>query len=154
MRRDVEEKFERLPLKFFDARTHGEILSRAVNDMDSISGTLQQNLTQLITSLLTLVGVIVMMLTISWLLTLVVVLTLPLSLALVAAIAGRSKAYFSRQQKALGELNGHVAEMYTGHTIVTAFGHEDRSLKAFSGLNERYYDAAWRAQFSSGSSCR
>jgi ATP-binding cassette subfamily B protein len=150
MRRDVEEKFERLPLKFFDARTHGEILSRAVNDLDSISSTLQQNLTQLVTSLLTLIGVIAMMLTISITLTIVVVLTLPLSVALVAGIATRSKKHFAAQQKALGELNGHVAEMYTGHTIVTAFGHEERSRKAFDRLNQAYYDAAWRAQFSSG----
>jgi ABC-type siderophore export system fused ATPase/permease subunit len=106
IRKDVEAKFERLPLKFFDSRTHGEILSRAVNDMDSIGSTLQQNLTQLITSVLTLVGVIAMMLTISAVLTIVVALTLPLSLVLVAIIAKRSKVYFMRQQKALGELNG------------------------------------------------
>jgi ATP-binding cassette, subfamily B, multidrug efflux pump len=150
MRRDVEAKFERLPLKFYDARTHGDILSRAVNDMDSISTTLQQNLTQLVTSLLTLIGVIVMMLTISLWLTLVVVLTLPLSLVLVTGIAKRSKKHFMAQQKALGGLNGHVQEMYTGHTIVTAFGHESRSVKAFGEFNDEYYEAAWRAQFSSG----
>jgi ATP-binding cassette subfamily B protein len=150
IRKDVEGKFERLPLKFFDSRTHGEILSRAVNDMDSIGGTLQQNLTQLITSVLTLVGVIVMMLTISVVLTVVIVLTLPLSLILVAAIAKRSKTYFMRQQKALGELNGHVNEMYGGHAVVTAFGHEERSIAKFDALNDRYYDGAWRAQFVSG----
>jgi ATP-binding cassette, subfamily B, multidrug efflux pump len=150
MRRDVEAKFERLPLKFYDARTHGEILSRAVNDMDSISTTLQQNLTQLVTSVLTLVGVIVMMLTISVWLTLVVVLTLPLSLVLVTGIAKRSKKHFMAQQKALGGLNGHVQEMYTGHTIVTAFGHETRSVRAFGEFNDEYYESAWRAQFSSG----
>ncbi len=150
MRRDVEAKFERLPLKFFDARTHGEILSRAVNDMDSVGATLQQNLTMLITSLLTLIGIIVMMLTINVWLTVVVALTLPLSMVLVGAIAKKSKTHFMNQQKALGALNGHVQEMYTGHTIVTAFGHEARSMKAFETLNDAYYGAAWRAQFSSG----
>jgi ATP-binding cassette subfamily B protein len=150
MRKEVEEKFERLPLKFYDARTHGEILSRAVNDMDSIGSTLQQNLTQLITSILTLVGVIVMMLTISVVLTIVVVLTLPLSLALVRAIVKRSQKHFVQQQKALGELNGHVVEMYSGHTIVTAFGHERRAVEKFDALNAKYYEAGWRAQFATG----
>jgi len=150
LRRDVEAKFSRLPLRFFDAKTHGEILSRAVNDLDNISSTLQQNLTQLITSLLTVVGIIIMMLTISWILTIVVVLTLPLSVTIVAAIARRSQAFFVRQQKALGELNGHVAEMYAGHAIVTAYGHEAQSVAKFDDLNEKYYDGAWRAQFATG----
>jgi ATP-binding cassette subfamily B protein len=150
LRQEVEAKFDRLPLKFFDARTRGEVMSRAVNDLDSISGTLQQNLTQLLTSVLTLIGVIVMMLTISWILTLGIVLTLPLSLAIVARIAKRSQKFFMAQQAALGALNGHVAEMYSGHTIVTAFGHEPRSIATFDMLNARYYDGAWRAQFVSG----
>ena len=150
LREDVEAKFSRLPLRFFDSKSHGEILSRAVNDLDNISSTLQQNLTQLITSLLTVIGIIIMMLTISWILTIVVVLTLPLSVAIVAAIAKRSQEYFVRQQKALGELNGHVAEMYSGHAIVTAYGHEGRSVATFDDLNEKYYDGAWRAQFATG----
>jgi ATP-binding cassette subfamily B protein len=150
IRRDVEAKFERLPLKFYDGRTHGELLSRAVNDMDSIAGTLQQNLTQLITSLLMLLGVIIMMMTISFILTLVVVLTLPASLLIVSRVAKRSGKHFMRQQKALGALNGHVAEMYAGHTIVTAFGHEQRSVATFAALNDQYYEGAWRAQFATG----
>ena len=150
MRREVEAKFDRLPLKFFDSRTRGEVMSRAVNDLDSISGTLQQTLTQLLTSALTLTGVIVMMLTISWILTLVTLLTLPLSIAVVARIAKRSQKFFMKQQIALGALNGHVAEMYGGHPIVTAFGHERRSIATFDELNETYYDGAWRAQFVSG----
>jgi len=150
LRRDVEAKFERLPLKFYDGRTHGELLSRAVNDMDNIAGTLQQNLTQLITSLLMLLGVIVMMLTISVVLTVVVVLTLPVSLIIVSRVAKRSQAHFIRQQKALGGLNGHVAEMYAGHAIITAFGHEQRSVATFSSLNDQYYEGAWRAQFATG----
>ena len=150
LRQEVEAKFDRLPLKFFDTRTRGEVMSRAVNDLDSVSGTLQQNLTQLLTSVLTLIGVIVMMLTISWILTLGIVLTLPLSLAIVARIAKRSQKFFMAQQAALGALNGHVAEMCSGHTIVTAFGHEPRAIAAFDSLNAKYYDGAWRAQFVSG----
>jgi ATP-binding cassette subfamily B protein len=150
MRREVEAKFDRLPLKFFDSRTRGEVMSRAVNDLDSVSGTLQQNLTQLLTSVLMLIGVIVMMLTISWILTLVTVITLPISIVIVARIAKRSQKFFMKQQVALGALNGHVAEMYGGHTIVTAFGHEKKSVETFDKLNETYYDSAWRAQFVSG----
>jgi ATP-binding cassette, subfamily B, multidrug efflux pump len=150
MRKQVEEKFERLPLKFYDSRTHGEILSRAVNDMDNISSTLQQNLTQLITSVVTVVGVIVLMLTISPLLTLVVVLTLPLSLLITATIARRSQTFFRRQQMTLGQLNGHVEEMYTGHKIVKAFGREGQSVAEFKRLNDTYYEAGWRAQFATG----
>ena len=150
LRREVEEKLSRLPLKFFDARPRGEILSRAVNDMDNISTTLQQSLTQLITSVVTLVGVIVLMLTISPLLSLVVVLTLPLSLLITMGLAKRSQNYFRRQQRALGILNGHVEEMYTGHKIVKAFGHEGKSIAEFRDLNENLYNAGWRAQFVSG----
>jgi ATP-binding cassette subfamily B multidrug efflux pump len=150
MRREVEAKFDRLPLKFFDSRTRGEVMSRAVNDLDSVSSTLQQNLTQLLTSALTLIGVIIMMLTISWILTLVTVLTLPLSIVVVARIAKRSQKFFMKQQMALGAINGHVAEMYGGHVIVTAFGHERKSVTTFEKLNEDYYDGAWRAQFVTG----
>jgi len=150
LRRDVEAKFSRLPLKFFDSRTHGEILSRAVNDLDNISSTLQQNLTQLISSVLSVLGIVIMMLTISWIMTIVVVVTLPLSVTIVATMAKRSRAYFMRQQVALGALNGHVAEMYSGHTIVTAFGHEERSVAQFKALNDTYYEGAWRAQFATG----
>ncbi|HLI88712.1 MAG TPA: ABC transporter ATP-binding protein [Ktedonobacteraceae bacterium] len=150
LRRQVEEKLARLPLKYFDSRTHGEILSRAVNDMDNISTTLQQSLTQLITSAVTLVGVIVLMLLISPLLSLVVVITLPLSLLVTTVIAKRSQKFYAQQQRALGELNGHVEEMYTGHIIVKAFGREQQSMIAFDEMNEKYYNAGWRAQFISG----
>jgi ATP-binding cassette, subfamily B, multidrug efflux pump len=150
MRREVEAKFDRLPLKFFDSRTRGEVMSRAVNDLDSISSTLQQNLTQLLTSVLTLIGVITMMLTISWILTLVIVLTLPISLMVVARIAKRSQRFFMKQQTALGALNGHVAEMYGGHPIITAFNRAQPSIATFDALNAQYYDGAWRAQFVSG----
>lgn len=150
LRRQVEEKLSRLPLKYFDSRTHGEILSRAVNDMDNISTTLQQSVTQLISSVVTLIGVIIMMVTISWLLSLVVVITLPLSLIVTVVIAKRSQNYFRDQQRSLGMLNGHVEEMYTGHKIVKAFGHERQSVAEFIELNEKLYEAGWRAQFVSG----
>ncbi|HEX2914955.1 MAG TPA: ABC transporter ATP-binding protein [Chloroflexia bacterium] len=150
LRQQVEAKLSRLPLKFFDSRTHGEILSRAVNDMDNIGSTLQQSLTQLITSAVTIIGIIVMMLSISVILTIVVILTLPLSVIVTTLIAKRSQNYFKAQQKNLGELNGHVEEMYTGHRIVKAFGQEAQSIAQFDTLNEKLYEAGWRAQFISG----
>lgn len=150
MRKQVDEKLARLPLRYYDSRTHGEILSRAVNDMDNISSTLQQNLTQFITSVVTVVGVVVLMLTISPLLTLVVAVTLPLSILVTMFIAKRSQTYFSRQQRELGELNGHVEEMYNGHKIVKAFGGEAKSKATFNERNDRLYEAGWRAQFVSG----
>lgn len=150
LRRQVDEKLSRLPLKYFDGRTHGEILSRAVNDMDNIASTLQQSLMQMITSAVTLVGVMVMMLSISWELTLIVLLTLPLSVMVIGGIARRSQGYFRNQQKSLGELNGHVEEMYTGHKIVKAFGHEDKAIAEFDELNAKLREAGWKAQFVSG----
>lgn len=150
LRQQVEAKISRLPLRFFDSRTHGEILSRAVNDMDNISTTLQQSLTQLITSAVTLIGVIIIMLTISPLLSLVVLITIPLSLLVTIVIAKRSQKYFAGQQKALGRLNGHVEEMFTGHKIVKAFGHEHESIDQFDTLNQKLYEHGWRAQFMSG----
>src|SRR5438309_4291487 len=150
LRKEVDEKISRLPLKYFDSRTHGEIMSRAVNDMDNLSTTLQQSITQLITSVVTLLGVIVLMLTISPLLSLIVLLTLPLSLLVTMGIAKRSQDYFRRQQRALGELNGHVEEMYVGHKIVKAFGREAQSIAEFTVRNEKLYEAGWRAQFVSG----
>ncbi len=150
MRRQVDEKLSRLPLKYFDGRTHGEILSRAVNDMDNISSTLQQSVSQLITSVVSIVGVLIMMLSISLILTVIVLATLPLSIFVVTIIAGRSQDYFRRQQKSLGDLNGHVEEMYSGHKIVKAFGHEKKATSQFEVLNESLYDAGWKAQFVSG----
>src|SRR6266513_389084 len=150
LRKEVDEKLSRLPLKYFDSRTHGEIMSRVVNDMDNLSSTLQQSISQLITSVVTLLGVLVIMLTISWLLSLIVLLTLPLSLLITVGIAKRSQGYFRRQQRALGELNGHVEEMYAGHKIVKAFGREGQSVAEFNERNEKLYNAGWRAQFVSG----
>ncbi|ALB46699.1 hypothetical protein CBE01nite_31060 [Clostridium beijerinckii] len=150
LRKEVEDKISRLPLKFFDSRTHGEILSRVTNDVDNISTTLQQSLTQLITSIVTIVGVIIMMLTISPMMTLVVILTLPLYIVITTLVAKHSQKFFAAQQKEVGELNGHVEEMYTGHKIVKVFGHEKDSIKEFENINDRLYKAGWKAQFISG----
>ena len=150
LRKEVEDKLSRLPLKFFDSRTHGEILSRVTNDVDNISTTLQQSLTQLITAIVTIVGIVIMMLTISPLMTLVVILTLPLYIVVTAFVAKRSQKYFAAQQKEIGELNGHVEEMYTGHKIVKSFGHENDSIQQFRAINDRLYNAGWKAQFISG----
>jgi ATP-binding cassette subfamily B protein len=150
LRKEVNEKLSRLPLKFFDSRTHGEVLSRVVNDMENISRTLQQSLAQLVTSVVTLIGVVVMMLTISPLMTLIVLLTLPPSFIVTAKIASRSQRYFKGQRKALGELNGHVEEMFSGHEIIKAFGREQQSIQKFRGMNEELYDSGWKAMFVSG----
>jgi len=150
LRKEVEEKLNRMPLKYFDSKTHGEILSRAVNDVDNISTTLQQSLTQLITSVVTIIGVIVMMLSISPLMTLIVVVTLPLSFLATANIAKKSQQYFKGQQKSLGQLNGHVEEMYTGHKVVKVFGHEKKAIDQFEEINETLYQSGWKAQFVSG----
>lgn len=150
IRQDVSVKLDKLPLKYFDSKTHGEILSRITNDVDNIANTLQQSLTQLVTSVVTIVGVIIMMLTISPMLTLVVLLTLPLYIVVTAFVAKRSQKYFATQQKSLGELNGHVEEMYTGHRIVKVFGHEKDSVEKFTKINEQLYEAGWKAQFISG----
>lgn len=150
MREDVSSKLTKLPLKYYDSRTHGEILSRVTNDIDNISNTLQQSVIQLITSIITIVGVIVMMLTISPLLTLITITTLPLSIIITKNIAKKSQKYFKSQQEIIGNLNGHVEEMYTGHKIVKAYGHEKKSIKEFKEINNKLYEAGWKAQFISG----
>ncbi len=150
MRKEVYDKLSRLPLQFFDSRTHGEILSRVTNDVDNISTTLQQSLTQLITSMVTIIGVVVMMLSISPLLTLIVILTLPLYVVVTMNIAKRSQQHFAAQQKSLGDLNGHVEEMYAGHKLVKAYGREHESIVTFNSINDRLYTAGYKAQFISG----
>ncbi|MFW5649293.1 MAG: ABC transporter ATP-binding protein [Candidatus Alkaliphilus sp. MAG34] len=150
MRNDVNNKLFRLPLKFFDSHSHGEILSRVTNDIDNISNNLQQSATQLITSLVTLLGIIIMMLIISPFMTLVLVVTLPLYGLVTRVIAKRSQGYFSKQQRALGELNGHIEEVYTGHKIIKAFSMEEKSLEHFDEINEKLYEAGLKAFFISG----
>jgi len=149
-RKAIDEKLSRLPLKYFDGRTHGEILSRVTNDVDTIAITLQQSLVQMITSVVTLVGSVAMMLTISWQLTLVAIATLPFYVLTTMVIAKNSQRFYKSQQKFLGELNGHVEEMYSGHPVVKAFGYERRSVERFNEVNGRLYGVAWKAQFVSG----
>ncbi|MBY0123679.1 ABC transporter ATP-binding protein [Bacillus sp. S/N-304-OC-R1] len=150
LREDVNKKLEKLPLKYFDGRPNGEILSRVTNDIDTIGSTLQQSLTQFITSVVTIVGIIIMMLTISPLLTLISIVSLPLSIFVIGPILKRSQKHFANQQKSLGQLNGHIEEMYTGHQVVKAFGHEEKAIAEFDEVNEKLYDAGRRAQFISG----
>jgi len=150
MRKDVNEKFTKLPLKYFDARTHGEVLSRVTNDLDTVGSTLQQSLTQLITSVVTIIGIFIMMLSISPVMTLIAVVTLPVSVIITQMIAKKSQGYFKAQQKTLGQISGHVEEMYTGHNIVKAFGHEKKSIEQFDKLNDELYDSGWKSQFISG----
>ena len=150
LRSEVDNKLARLPLKYFDMHPHGDILSRVTNDVDTIATTLQQSLTQIITSVITIIGYIIMMLTISPVLTLIVIATLPLYIAATTFIAKKSQKYFAAQQKELGELSGHVEEMYTGHKIVKAFGHEKDSIEKFEVINNRLNNVGWKAQFVSG----
>ena len=150
IRKQVMDKLTRLPTSFFDTHPHGEVLSRFVNDFDNISSTLQQTVTQAITSVASFVGVVVMMLTISPWMTLAVALTLPLSFVVTKVIATRSQVQFVARQRRLGEINGHVEEMFTGHVIVKAFGREQRSVATFEEINGRLFDSTWKAQFITG----
>ena len=149
-RRDIAEKINRMPLRYFDGTSHGEVLSRITNDVDTVNQTLNQSLTQIITSVTTVVGVLIMMLTISWLMTLVALLIVPLSLVIVALVIRRSQKYFKQQQEYLGHVNGHVEEMYGGHIVMKAFNGEARSVAQFDVFNGTLYDVAWKSQFLSG----
>jgi ATP-binding cassette subfamily B protein len=150
LRREISEKINRLPLRYFDNRTHGEVLSRVTNDVDTVSQTLNQSLIQLVTASTTLIGILVMMLTISWQMTIVALIVLPVSLGLIGTVVRKSQAYFVAQQVSLGKINGHVEEMFSGHTVIKAFNGEKRSIEKFQGINNELYGSAWRAQFFSG----
>lgn len=150
LRREVDRKLSRLPLRYYDIKPHGDILSRVTNDVDTIAGTLQQSLTQIITSVITIIGYIIMMLTISPVLTLIVLTTIPLYIMTTTFIAKKSQKYFAAQQKELGALSGHVEEMYSGFKIIKAFGREKRSIGTFDGINTDLCNASWKAQFVSG----
>jgi ATP-binding cassette subfamily B multidrug efflux pump len=149
-RKDISEKINRMPLKYFDGTNYGEILSRITNDVDTVSQTLNQSLTQIITSVVTVVGVLVMMFSISWQMTLVALLIVPLSLVIISLIVSRSQKYFKQQQDYLGHVNGHVEEMYGGHTVMKAFNGEEKSVARFDEYNDTLYNAAWKSQFLSG----
>jgi ATP-binding cassette subfamily B protein len=149
-RRDIAEKINRMPLRYFDGTNHGEVLSRVTNDVDTINQTLSQSLTQIITSITTVIGVLVMMFSISWMMTLVAVLIVPLSLVLISLIVRQSQKYFKQQQDYLGHVNGHIEEMYGGHVVVKAFNGEAKSIAKFDSLNDMLYHSAWKSQFLSG----
>lgn len=149
-RRDISQKINRLPLKYFDSQTHGEVLSRVTNDVDTVSQTLNQSMTQIITSVTMVIGILAMMLSISWKMTLVAVITLPLSFLLIALIAKRSQRYFKNQQDSLGHINGHVEEMYSGHNVMKVFNGQARSIAKFKEINKELYGSAWKSQFFSG----
>ncbi|MEI3607416.1 ABC transporter ATP-binding protein [Pseudogracilibacillus sp. SE30717A] len=150
LREDVFIKINDLPLSYFDRKSHGDILSRVTNDIDTIATTLQQSLTSFITSFVTIVGIIIMMLWISPLLTIIAVLSIPLSLYVIRPLLKRSQKHFGVQQRSLGELNGHIEEMYTAHEVVKAFSQEEKSVQQFKKVNEELYDSGRRAQFISG----
>ncbi|UQS86850.1 ABC transporter ATP-binding protein/permease [Nicoliella spurrieriana] len=147
MRRDLKAKMKRLPVAYYDQHSKGDIMSRAVNDMDNISTMLQSNLSQLVNSIVLFFGVIVMMLTISWQLTLGALITVPLSLLAVGILAPRSQRYFSSQQAHLGQVNGQVEENFGGHNVVKTFNREQEVIDQFEKQNEAYYKSAWKAQF-------
>ncbi|MEU1144295.1 ABC transporter ATP-binding protein [Streptomyces sp. NPDC005901] len=150
MRAEVQTKLSRLPLSYFDKRQRGEVLSRATNDLDNINQTLQQTMGQLINSLLTIIGVLVMMFWVSPLLALVALVTVPLSFFVATKVGKRSQPQFVQQWKTTGKLNAHVEEMYTGHALVKVFGRQDESAEAFREQNEQLYEAGFKAQFNSG----
>lgn len=150
LRRDIAEKLNRLPLRYFDSRTHGEVLSRITNDVDTISQTLNQSLTQIITSVATIVGVLIMMLSISWLMTLASLVILPVSMLLILCVVKASQKYFRQQQEYLGHINGHIEENYAGHNVVQVFNGEEDAIETFDGMNEKLYESGWISQFLSG----
>lgn len=150
LRKNISEKMNRLPLNYYDTRTHGEILSRITNDVDTVSQTLNQSLTQMITSVTTLIGIVAMMLSISVRMTLVAVLVLFVSMGLIVTVVKKSQKYFSQQQKSLGNLNGHIEEIYAGHNVVQIFNGEKEAIEKFRVINDKLYGSAWKSQFLSG----
>lgn len=150
LRKEMSEKIHRLPMNYYDTKTHGEVLSRITNDVDTLGQSLNQSITQLITSVTTLLGVLVMMISISPLLTLVTVVILPISVGMIGFIIKKSQKYFKNQQEYLGHVNGQVEEIYGGHTIVKAFNKEEDVISEFKKTNDVLYDSAWRSQFLSG----
>ena len=147
LRDELVKKINRLPMKYFDTRTHGEVLSRFTNDIDTLAQSLNQSLTQIITSVTTLVGVFIMMLSISVVMTFSALLVIPISLFIITFIIKRSQKYFKNQQEFLGQVNGQVEELYGGHVVVQAFNGEEDSIKEFNKINNKLYESAWKSQF-------
>jgi ATP-binding cassette subfamily B multidrug efflux pump len=150
LRQEISQKVNRLPLKYFDTVTHGEVLSRVTNDVDTVSQSLSQSTSQVITSGTTLIGVLIMMISISWEMTVAAILMLPISMALVMMVVKRSQKYFVAQQRNLGYVNGHIEEVYGGHNIMKAFNAEEQVIEEFDKINGELYDSAWKSQFLSG----
>jgi ATP-binding cassette subfamily B protein len=150
LRKDISKKINRMPLKYFESRTHGEVLSRVTNDVDTLGQSLNQSVTQLITSVTTIIGVLIMMLRISGWMTLGALCILPISMVLLTTIMKHSQKYFQRQQKYLGDINGQVEEVYAGHNIVKVFNKEEAVIHKFVETNKQLYDSAWKSQFFSG----
>ncbi|EEH98021.1 ABC transporter ATP-binding protein [Clostridium tertium] len=150
LRKEIAEKINRMPLKYFDKMTHGEVLSRVTNDVDTVSNTLNQSLSQMLTSITTLIGVLIMMLSISVTMTIAAIIIIPISGILIALVVKKSQKYFKEQQNFLGHVNGHVEEVYSGHNIMKAFNGEDAAVEEFNKLNDTLYNSAWKSQFLSG----
>lgn len=150
LRKDITEKVNRMPMDYFDTKPVGEVLSRVTNDVDTLGQSLNQSATQLITSVTTLIGVLVMMLSISLLMTVVALLILPISVGLISFVMKHSQKYFSGQQEYLGNVNGQVEEVYSGHNVIKAFNKEDDVIREFDRTNDKLYESAWKSQFFSG----
>lgn len=150
LRKDISEKINKLPMNYFDKKTNGEVLSVITNDIDTLGTNLNQSITQIITAVCTLVGILIMMLSISWQMTLISVLVMPIGVLLVKVIVGKSQKYFKKQQDYLGHVNGQVEEIYSGLTVVKAFNGEEKAKEEFSKANTELYKSAWRSQFLSG----
>ncbi len=149
-RKDLSEKINRMPLKYFDGTNHGEVLSRVTNDVDTVSQTLNQSLSQILSNIVTVIGVLIMMISISWQMTLIALLTIPISLVITGLVIKNSQKFFKQQQEYLGHVNGHVEEMYGGHIVMKAFNGEAQSVVKFDNFNSTLYSSAWKSQFLSG----
>lgn len=150
LRKEMNQKIDKLPLSYFDKNSHGDILSRFTNDVDTLVQSLNQSLSTMVSSFVQIIGFLVMMLSISWKMTLMALIVIPLSLVLVMVVVKKSQRYFKAQQKSLGLVNGHIEEMYSAHTIVKAFNGEEDSLRTFKEYNDQLYTSAWKSQFLSG----
>ncbi|MFR4161831.1 MAG: ABC transporter ATP-binding protein [Paraclostridium sordellii] len=150
LRKEISEKINRMPLSYFDKKTHGEVLSRVTNDIDTLSQNLNQTMTQVITAVTTVIGVLIMMISISWQMTIVALLILPISGILISVVVKKSQSHFKSQQEYLGYVNGQVEETYGGHNIVKAFNGEEAATNEFNELNDKLYESAWKSQFLSG----
>lgn len=150
LRKEISKKINLMPIKYFDTKTHGEVLSRVTNDVDTMSQNLNQIMTQVITSITTVIGVLIMMISISGIMTVASLLVLPISIFLISQVVKRSQRFFRNQQRYLGEVNGQVEEVYGGHNIVKAFNGEEDAIREFSKLNDELYESAWKSQFLSG----